>query len=1048
VYRYSFSTGLLLSVLFDSTGFSQRAGTIPPPRELITQAVNNSQYVALRGNTRAGANANNDRGIVADSLPLEHMLLQLKRPAELAQALDQFTKDLDDRTSPNYHRWLTAAQFGEKFGLTQSDVDGVTGWLESQGFRVNQVYSNKVTIDFSGTAGQIRQAFRTEIHNLDVNGEIHIANMSDPQVPAALAPAVAGIASLHDFMPRPKNKPRANYTFTVSGSTYQAVVPADLATIYNLNPLFSMGISGQGQTIAVIENTNVYSATDWTTFRSTFGLSSYTSGSFTQVHPGSCSNPGAVAENEGEAILDAEWASAAAPSAAIELASCSDTATTFGGLIALQNLLNASGTPPALVSISYGECEVENGAAANATYSSAFQQAVAEGVSVFVSAGDEGAAGCDGNAHDAAHGIGVSGFASTPYNVAVGGTDFGDSYAGTNSTYWNTTNTTTYGSAKSYIPEIPWNDSCASGLIASYLGYPQSWGSGGFCNSATGKADFINVVAGSGGPSGCATGSPNVNGVVGGTCAGYAKPAWQTGIFGNPNDGVRDIPDVSLFAANGVWGHYYIFCWSDTANGGASCSGAPSSWAGAGGTSFSSPIMAGIQALVNQSTGSRWGNPNPHYYALAAAEYGSAGTSTCQSNSPSSSCTFYDVTQGDMDVVCGGTTECYGSSGSGRSIIYGVLSTSSSSFVPAYSTGSGWDFATGLGTVNAYNLVSTWTSGTGSPVASLTPNPVSFGNQTVGTTSGAQFITLTNTGTASLAISAQASLGGTNPSDFTITANGCGSTLAAGASCSIHVRFTPTLVGAENATLSVTDNSGGVTGSTQSVSLAGTGVGPVASLTPNPVSFGNEKVGTTSGAQFITLTNTGTATLAISVQANLGGTNGNDFSISANGCGSTLAAGAGCSIHVRFTPSLVGAENATLSVTDNSGGVTGSTQSVSLAGTGVGPVASLTPNPVSFGGQTVGTTSGAQFITLTNTGTAPLTISAQANLSGPNGNDFKITANGCGSTLAAGAACSIHVRFTPSIVGAENATLSVTDNSGGIAGSTQSVGLVGAGLGT
>src|SRR5207249_7249568 len=186
--------------------------------------------------------------------------------------------------------------------------------------------------------------------------------------------------SLHDFRPHPMHKMRAppNYTFgSLFGNNY-AIVPADLATIYNLNPLFSSGTSGQGQTIVVIEDTNVYSTADWTTFRSTFGLTSYSSGSLIQVHPtpssgtNNCSNPGVLAPNDAEAILDAEYASAAAPSASIELASCADTSTTFGGLIAVQNLINASSTPPAIMSISYGECETMNGATANAAYNSSY----------------------------------------------------------------------------------------------------------------------------------------------------------------------------------------------------------------------------------------------------------------------------------------------------------------------------------------------------------------------------------------------------------------------------------------------------------------------------------------------------------------------------------------------------------------------------------------------------------------------------------------------------------------------------------------------------
>jgi subtilase family serine protease len=674
---------------------------------------------------------------------MEHMLLQLQRPPEQEQALKEFIDQLHNPASPNFHRWLSAQEFGEKFGPAPEDLNTITTWLQSHGFQVNMVYPSGMLIDFSGSAGQVREAFRTEIHNLEVRGVKHIANLSDPQIPAALAPAVVGVVSLHDFRPRPMNKLRPNYTFTSGGYAYQPVVPADLATIYNLNPLFSAGTSGQGQTIVVIEDTNVYSASDWTTFRSTFGLSGYSAGSFTQVHPArtsganNCSNPG-VNGDDVEAILDAEWASAAAPSAAIEVASCSDTNTTFGGLIALQNLINASSTPPAIVSISYGECEAYNGASANAAYSSAYQQAVAEGVSVFVSSGDEGAASCDAGGSNATHGIGVSGFASTPYNVAMGGTDFGDTYANTNNTYWNTSNGSTYGSALSYIPEIPWNDSCASTLIATYEGYGATYGSSGFCNSGSGE-NFLTVVSGSGGPSGCATGTPSTSGVVSGTCQGFAKPSWQS-IVGNPSDGVRDIPDLSLFAANGVWGHWYVFCWSDTANGGASCSGAPSNWAGAGGTSFSSPIMAGIQALVNQKTGSKWGNPNPVYYQLAASEYGSSGNTSCNSTSGksvASSCIFYDVTRGDMDVNCTGTHNCYGPSGTN-----GVLSTSSSSYSKAYGTTTGWDFATGIGTVNAYNLVTNWNSGVVTPTASIAISSVNPSSITLVQGGSAQGLTV------------------------------------------------------------------------------------------------------------------------------------------------------------------------------------------------------------------------------------------------------------------------------------------------------------------
>jgi subtilase family serine protease len=690
--------------------------------------------VTLAGNTRPEANTANDRGPVANTFPMEHMLLQLRRSAEQEQALVQLIDQLHDPASPNFHGWLTPAEYGARFGLATADLSAITGWLQGQGFQVNTVYPSSVTIDFSGTAGQVGAAFHTAIHYLDVGGVSHFANMSDPQIPAALAPAVVGIVSLHDFRPKPQVIPKSNYTI---GNGNHAVTPPDLATIYNINPLFTEGISGQGQRIYLIEDTDLYTKNDWTTFRSTFGLSGYTGASLTTIHPeplfgaaNNCSDPG-TNSNDVEAIIDAEYASAAAPNAAIVIATCKDTAT-FGGLIAILDLTN-SASPPAIISNSYGGCEAFNGAAANALINAVYQQGVTEGVSIFVASGDYNASLCVTNlimpgmlTPPTPYGIGVNASASTPYNVAVGGTDFSDTYSGTNSTYWNSTNTATYGSAKSYIPEIPWNDSCASQLVATYYGFSSTFGSSGSCNNVTSydpNGWALQDVGGSGGPSGCATGSPSpsIPGVVSGTCAGYPKPSWQSGIVGNPSDGVRDLPDVSLFAADGnfPWGHYYIVCFSDTGNGGSSCTGAPSGWYTAGGTSFASPIMAGIQALVNQLTEAKWGNPNPTYYQFANEEHGSAGSSNCGSSKGTAvgnSCIFYDVTVGDNDGPCQSypdasyVPELFGSYncswGLPSSGTYGVLV--NDIYQPVFTAGVGWDFATGIGTINAYNLVTNW----------------------------------------------------------------------------------------------------------------------------------------------------------------------------------------------------------------------------------------------------------------------------------------------------------------------------------------------------
>jgi subtilase family serine protease len=499
-----------------------------------------------------------------------------------------------------------------------------------------------------------------------------------------------------------------NTTTKACEVTFQAVTPADFATIYNLAPLFAEGITGKGQTIAVLEDTLIQNASDVATFRTAFGLGAPYTGTFTQgtvTGTTTCGNPGVNAA-ESEAALDAEWASASAPDATIRLAACADT-TVFGGLIALQNLINGN-SPPNIVSISYGLCESQNGNAANKNFVNTYQQAAALGVSVFVSAGDQGAAGCDDNKAVATHGIAVSGYASTPYNVAVGGTDFADYVLGQSGgpgvgAYWSTTNTGTFGSALSYVPEIPWNNSCASSLIYSTpsvsLGtYTEAYGATGFCNSTVGK-EFRTTGAGSGGPS-----------------TYSAQPTWQTGVVGLPakSGGMRGLPDVSLFAANGVFGHFLLFCLTDAAQGGGPCTYANTADAvamAAGGTSFASPAMAGIQALVNQKMGGSQGNPNYTYYKLAAAEQGIKGSTRCNSTGgtaaspalPQPECVFNDVTLGDMDVNCTGT-DCFGAAGTAQ----GALSSSANGFSPAFAAGTGWDYATGLGTVNAYNLVHAW----------------------------------------------------------------------------------------------------------------------------------------------------------------------------------------------------------------------------------------------------------------------------------------------------------------------------------------------------
>jgi hypothetical protein len=1155
----------------------QAAQNIPSDQELYRG------LVTLRGNTRPEAKAANDRGPVADDFPMNHMLLLLRRTPEQEQALEQFINDLHDTASPIFHHWITAEEFGRTYGAAPADISRVTGWLESQGFQVNLVYPNRMLIDFTGSAGQVRQAFHTEIHHLMVNGQAHIANMSDPQIPAALGSIIRGIVSLNDFRPRPMLRPRADYN---AGSGYDAVVPADVATIYNFNPLFAAGYSGQGQAIVLLEGSDLYSTADWSTFRSTFGLaSSYPSGSLTQVHPSSsannCTDPG-VNGDDAEAALDVEWASAGAPSAQVELASCNE-----GLFVALQNLLNASGTPPAIVSISYGESESYLGASYNAYLSSLYQQAVAEGVSIFVSSGDSG-----GEISGSEKGITVSGFTSTPYNVSVGGTDFADTYQGLKATYWSSSNSSNFGSALSYVPEIPWNDSCASVLIADYAGILPAYGSDGLCNGG----QYMDDVAGSGGPSGCATGAPDTWGAVSGTCAGYPKPSWQSGLLGNPSDGVRDVPDVSLFAANGVWEHYYVVCYSDPNYGGRSCGGAPNTWAGFGGTSVSSPIMAAVQALANQASKSRWGNPNPTYYALARSEYGSNGNPSCVSSlgaNVGTTCVFYDVTQipllytgtgtgGDNDVICSGLN-CYTPSG-----FYGVLSTapqtltsayvtslgggytsapsctlsggggsgatcsasitgvvssvkltnggsgfsyygepvctltggggtgatcaaylgennevggvyltnfgsgytsaptctisrdyggsatctatvtqgiavsltapgsgftamphcalsggggtggtcaalatnSSDAFQPAFAATTGWDFATGIGTVNVSNLVGNFVS---SP-ATLSSASLTFPSQTLGTSSAAQSVTVTNSGIWNFTI-ASLRLTGTDACDFGKSVDTCtGATVIPNGTCAVSVTFKPWATGSRSASLSFTDNA---SGSPQTVALSGTGVMPPITFSPPSLSFGKQLLGTTSAAQTVTVSNSGTASLTITTLG-IAGANSNDFNQN-NNCPispSTFAPGASCQVSTTFSPAALGARKSAINVQDNSG------DSLFVLVTGVGTAVSLSPASLSFPSQSVGTSGTPQTVTLSNLGSNPMNIWQMA-LRGANAADFSKSST-CGATLAAGNNCGITVTFTPSAAGTRSASLLISDDGGG---SPQSVSLSGTGSG-
>ncbi len=447
VLLLTFITALALNS-YARTAPNLQSGNEVGPTPRITRAIDEHAYVPLPGNTRPEAkNAANYVGPANAAMPLEHILLFLRRSPQQEQALDEYIESLNDHNSPNFHKWLTPEELGNTYGVADEDIQTVTNWLESQGLVIHRVHPNKMVIDIAGTAGTVGRAFHTQIGQLQVNGQAHLANISDPQIPAALAPVIQGFFSLNDFRPEPMYRVAPQYTFagcasssslpTEPGTCY-AITPQDNQTIYNLNPLYAAGYSGQGQTIALIEDTDTYGtagsngASDWNTYRSTFGLSTnFPLGNYAMLHPG-CADPGTNGD-DGEAAIDVEVASAIAPSANIRLVACASSTFTFGGQIALQNLINAAGPYPGVVSVSYGLCEAYTGQGENNAFYQTYQQAAAQGISVFVSSGDEGASSCSnlfgttGEQYDVAS-LGVTGWGETPYNVSVGGTDFEDVY--------------------------------------------------------------------------------------------------------------------------------------------------------------------------------------------------------------------------------------------------------------------------------------------------------------------------------------------------------------------------------------------------------------------------------------------------------------------------------------------------------------------------------------------------------------------------------------------------------------------------------------------
>lgn len=393
----------------------------------ITGRPDNSVLVRIPGTTNPLVGVAKEIGRAAGTLPMERMLLHLTSSAEQTAAIEQLLADQQDPASPRYHAWLTPEQFGEQFGAAQEDIDAITGWLESRGFQVTEVAAGRRSIEFSGTAEQVENAFHTQIHRYQWNGIEHVANASDISIPAALAPVVAGVASLHNFAPRPFHHvisaPIAPLTDFYGGT--HGLSPYDFAAIYDVTPLWTAGYDGTGQSIAIVGESDI-AMSDVAGFRAQFGLPVNNP---TFIVNGK--DPGYVPGDETESVLDVEWAGAVAKGATIKFVTSASTNASDGVALSAQYIVQHNTAP--VMSLSYGLCEALMGIG-NSFYSSLWQQAAAEGIAVFVAAGDSGSAGCDvpysttgngtNNTTPATQGFGINALASTQYNVAVGGTEY------------------------------------------------------------------------------------------------------------------------------------------------------------------------------------------------------------------------------------------------------------------------------------------------------------------------------------------------------------------------------------------------------------------------------------------------------------------------------------------------------------------------------------------------------------------------------------------------------------------------------------------------
>ena len=640
----------------------------------ISQKVDVSRVQALPEHHPLWANAANSIGLAPADLPLNQLTLVLARTPEKQQAFDQFVADQQNPTSPNFHHWLTPAEVGDRFGLSDQDIATLTGWLQSQGLQVNWVAPSRVFIGFGGTAENIGRAFQTEMQYYNVQGEQKLSVSSDPMLPAALVPAIKGVRGLFTIDERPTHRvsdvQTASPQLTVGSPAVHYVTPADFNLIYDVPTAYT----GAGKTIGIVSWSRINSA-DIDNFKAKSGVS-FTSPTeviptaFGGIDPGPAlttppsGNSSALGGQE-EATLDVLRAGSVAPGANLLLVISSKNDGNDGIGTDAQYLVGTSPVPAQVMSISFGACESSAGAGNVAFWDNLFQTAASEGISVFVSSGDSGAAGCDVafSAPPASPRANSPNYiCSSSYATCVGGTQFADTASP--STYWSSTNGAGYKSALGYIPEGAWNEST----------------------------------------------STSVAGTGGGVSTVIATPTWQTGTGVPAARAGRYTPDVSFTASTHDG---YFACMAAISGGGCVTSNGSFGFVIFSGTSASAPGMAGVAALLDQKLGGAQGNLNPQIYSLAAS-------------APPS---YHDTTEDSSGI---GVSAC---SASTVSICNNSVPNLTTGAQAGFKVGTGYDEATGLGSLDVATFLNNYNAGPPPPTAtSGTASAITVNSATLGGT--------------------------------------------------------------------------------------------------------------------------------------------------------------------------------------------------------------------------------------------------------------------------------------------------------------------------